>query len=218
MKSIPMGQATIRIMSKNWPVACFGLICLSFRAFCFTKKSRLRRIFSQKSFSLIIVLCIWFQVFYSVYQFIVSINYSNSNAQWLQQRNLYQTVMKKVSNNKPFVQPNLVRYKSHNTISILKTLKTTYVNRGNMNDITITRFASIGVDRCCDDTVDKKRVNSCVLKHLCRGSSETKKIEKNTLKCVLISRFQKIAAGALKKIALAALSFETALRAVLNNC
>jgi len=87
-----------------------------------------------------------------------------------------------------------------------------------MNDITITRFASIGVDRCCDDTVDKKRVNSCVLKHLCRGSSETKKIEKNTLKCVLISRFQKIAAGALKKIALAALSFETALRAVLNNC
>ena len=43
--------------------------------------------------------------------------------------------------------------------------KTTYVNTRNIN-ITITRLVSIHVVRRCDDTVDKKRVHSCVLKHL----------------------------------------------------
>ena len=43
-------------------------------------------------------------------------------------------------------------------------------------NITITRLVSIRIARCCDDAVDKKRVNSCVLQHLFGGSSSTKKI------------------------------------------
>ena len=35
----------------------------------------------------------------------------------------------------------------------------------------------------CDDTVDKKQMNSCVLEHLFRGSGETKKIAQNPQKC-----------------------------------
>jgi len=62
---------------------------------------------------IIILWCIWFQVSYSVYQFIGGINDSNSNTQWLQQHNSYQTVMKKVSKNKPFVKSNLVRYNTN---------------------------------------------------------------------------------------------------------
>jgi len=46
--------------------------------------------------------CIWFQVSYSVYQFIGGENDSNSNTELSQRHNLYQTVNKKVSNNKPF--------------------------------------------------------------------------------------------------------------------
>jgi len=33
---------------------------------------------------------------------------------------MYQTVIEKVSKNQPFVKSNLLRYKSHNTISIPK--------------------------------------------------------------------------------------------------
>jgi len=39
--------------------------------------------------------------------------------------------------------------------------------------------------RRCDDTVDKKRVNSCVLKYLFGGSWVTKKIAKTPRKCCL---------------------------------
>jgi len=60
------------------------------------------------------------QVFYSVYQFISSENDLNSNTEWSQRHNLYQKVITKVLNNKPFVKSNLLRYKSHNTISIPK--------------------------------------------------------------------------------------------------
>jgi len=45
-------------------------------------------------------------------------NDSNSNTEWSQRHSLYQTVIKKFSNNKSFVKSNLLRYKSHNTISI----------------------------------------------------------------------------------------------------
>jgi len=49
-------------------------------------------------------------------------NDSNSNAEWSERYNLYQTVPEKMSHNKPFVKSSLlpVRYKSHNTISIPK--------------------------------------------------------------------------------------------------
>jgi len=64
--------------------------------------------------------CIWFQVSNSVYQFIGGENDFNSNIEWSQRHNLYQTVSKKVSNNKSFVKANLLEYKSHNIISIPK--------------------------------------------------------------------------------------------------
>jgi len=64
--------------------------------------------------------CISFQVSYSVYRFICSENDLNSNTESSQRHNLYQTVITKVLNDKPFVKSNLLRYKSHNAISIPK--------------------------------------------------------------------------------------------------
>ena len=64
--------------------------------------------------------CISFQVSYSVSQFICNENDLNSNTEWSQRHNLYQTVITQVLNNKPFVKSNLLTYKSHNTISIQK--------------------------------------------------------------------------------------------------
>jgi len=54
-------------------------------------------------------------------------NNSNSNTEWSQRYNLYQTVIMKVSNDKPFV----LRHKSHNTISIPKQFITNMYGRGN---------------------------------------------------------------------------------------
>jgi len=62
----------------------------------------------------------WFELSYSVYQFIGGENDLNSNTEFSQRHSLYQTVIKKVSNNKPFVKSNILRYKSHNTIPIPK--------------------------------------------------------------------------------------------------
>jgi len=46
------------------------------------------------------------------------------------------------------------------------------------------RLVSIFMARRFDDTVDKKRVNSCVQKHLfVGGSSSTQKIAKKSRKC-----------------------------------
>jgi len=53
-------------------------------------------------------------------------------------------------------------------------------------NVTITRLFSLRVTRRCDNTVDKKRVNSCVLKHLfSEGVQQPKKSPKRTLKCCL---------------------------------
>jgi len=49
-------------------------------------------------------------------------NDSNSNAQQSHRHYLLQTAMKKVSNNKSFVRSSLVKYKSHNTNSIQKSV------------------------------------------------------------------------------------------------
>jgi len=75
--------------------------------------------------------CIWFEVSYSairrVYEFIGGENDSNSNTEWSQRYSLYQTVIMKLSNNKHFV----LRYKSHNIISIPKQFVTNMYSRGN---------------------------------------------------------------------------------------
>jgi len=47
-------------------------------------------------------------------------NLQNYNTQCSQQHSLYQTVMKEVSIDKPFVKSDLLSYKSHNTNSIPK--------------------------------------------------------------------------------------------------
>jgi len=57
-------------------------------------------------------------------------NDSNFNTEWSKRHSLYQTVIKKVSNNKPFVKSNLLRYKSHNTISIPKQYTRNNVQQG----------------------------------------------------------------------------------------
>ena len=120
--------------------------------------------FSQEIFFLLIRGCISFEVFYSVYQYSSGKNVSNSNTKWSQRHNLYETVITKVSNNKPFVKSNLLRCKSHNTISIPK-----HFIRNNMtkhSDYFVWKDTSERVARRCDDTVDRKWVHSCVLKHL----------------------------------------------------
>ena len=70
-----------------------------------------------------------------------------------------------------------------------------------------------------DDIVDKKRVNSCVLKHLSlEGVEQPKFSPKNAgnalSDALLMSRFQYFASGTTKK---KKQFFETALRAVLIN-
>jgi len=76
------------------------------------------------------------------------------------------------------------------------------------------------VTRRCDDTVDKKRVNSCVPKHLFLEEFEQPKISPNKpgndfSDALLMSSFQNFAADAAKKQNRG--FFETVLRVVLIN-
>jgi len=81
------------------------------------------------SFFLIQVSFLFKFLSYSFYKFISSENDLKSNSAWSQRHNLYQTVITKVWNNKPFVKSTLLRYKLHNTISIqIDLLETTYIN------------------------------------------------------------------------------------------
>ena len=78
------------------------------------------------------------------------------------------------------------------------------------------------VARCCDDTVDKKRVNSSVLKHLFLERVEQPKISSKTpgnalSDALIMSCFQNFAADAAKKKPRSAWFFETALCAILIN-
>jgi len=95
-----------------------------------------------------------------------------------------------VSNNKPFEISNLLRYKSHNTISITKHFIRNNVQQGECltqdfdmtkhSDYFVWKDTSERVARRCDDTIDKKRVNSCVLKHLfLEGVEQPKYRQKN---------------------------------------
>jgi len=88
------------------------------RIFC--KKLACSAFFLLKILFLISLGCVWFQVPYSVYQFIGSVNGSNSNNEWAPCHNLYQIVSKKVLNNKPFVKSNHLKSKFHNTNSVPK--------------------------------------------------------------------------------------------------
>jgi len=86
----------------------------------FHTKSGLRCKIFIKPFFFIIRRCVSFEVLYSVYQFISGVNDLNSNTEWSQRHNWYETAIPKVSDKRPFVNSNLLRYKSHNTISIPK--------------------------------------------------------------------------------------------------
>jgi len=75
------------------------------------------------------------------------------------------------------------------------------------------------VARRCDYTVDKKRVNSCVLKHLFLEGVEQPKISPNNpgnalSDALLMSPFQNFAADAARKKPRSARFFETTLRAI----
>jgi len=90
------------------------------------------------------------------------------------------------------------------------------------SDYFVWEDTSERIARRCDDTVDKKRVNSCVLKHLFwRELSNQKYRQKNPgnalSDALLMSCFQIFAPDAGKKKPRCARFFETALRAVLIN-
>ena len=94
----------------------------------------------------------------------------------------------------------------------------TYVNTRNIN-ITITRPVSIRVVRHCDDTVDKKWLNSCVLKHLLcwREFSNYQNGQKNLeMFSPKRSSFPNFAEDITKKEVHPARFFENALHAGLN--
>jgi len=90
------------------------------------------------------------------------------------------------------------------------------------SDYFVWKDTSERVARRCDYTVDKKRVNSWVLKHLfLEGVGQPKISPKkpgNALSdALLMSRFQKFAAYAAKQQSRSARFFETVLRVVLIN-
>jgi len=90
------------------------------------------------------------------------------------------------------------------------------------SDYFVWKDTSERVARRCDYTVDKKRVNSCVLKHLFLEGVEQPKISPKTpgnalSDALLMSRFQNFAADAATKKPRSARFFETVLRAVLIN-
>jgi hypothetical protein len=113
-----------------------------------------------------------FVVLYSVYQYISGENDLNTTTEWSRWHNLYQTVITKVSNNKPFVKSNLLRYKSHNTISIPKQFIRNNVTKH--SDYFVWKDTSERVAWRCDDTVDRKRVNSYWNTSFWRDSSNQK--------------------------------------------
>jgi len=100
--------------------------------------------------------------------------------------------------------------------------KPTDLNMTKHSDYFVWKDTSKRVARRCDDTVDEKRMNSCVLKHLFLEGFEQPKISpknpRNALSdALLISRFQNFAADATKKKPRSAQFFKTALRVVLMN-
>jgi len=128
LNTISIGQSTHYELVKKSGLRriLFDKSCL--QCISFHKKSCLRRILFRQIF--LEPRCIWFEFFYPVCQFIDGENDLNSNTEWWQRQGLYQTVIKKVSNNKPFVKSNLLRHKSHNTILISKQFIRNNVQQG----------------------------------------------------------------------------------------
>jgi len=87
--------------------------------------------------------------------------------------------MKKVPTNKSFVKSNLLRYKSHNTHSIPAQFIRNNSTVTKHLDYYVWKDMSECVARRCDDTVDKTRVISCVLKHLFLAGGEQPKKSAN---------------------------------------
>ena len=86
-------------------------------------------------------------------------------------------------------------------------LKPTDFDVAKHSDYFVSKDTSERAARRCDDTVDKKQVNPCVLKHLFLEGVE----QPNALSdALLMSHFQRFAADAAKK--------KTALCAVFANC
>jgi len=130
----------MRIQSKNPACGAFCSISLACGTFCFYKKSGLRRILFVRN---LLLNHLRMHFIYSVYQYISGENYLNSNIELSQQHDLYQTVITKLSNNKPYVKSNLLIYKSHNLFQFKNSLlETTYVITCNIT-ITNTRLISI---------------------------------------------------------------------------
>jgi len=83
-------------------------------------------------------------------------------------------------------------------------LKPTDLDMTKHSDYFVWRDTSEHVARRCDDTVDKKRVNSCELKHLFLEGVEQPKISPKNPRnahsdALLMSRFQNFTADAAKK-------------------
>ena len=211
----------------------FDKSCL--RRILFHNKSGLRRILFIKIPLLNLSGMQFISSIYSVYQFISSENDLNSNAEWSQRHNLYQTVIKTILNNKPFVKSNLLRCKSHNTILLFQNnlLETTYVNTCNII-VANTRLISILFrlhavsSRLLQNLWHRNGPEQEASEFLCtkttlfRESWATKKIAKNPRKCslqratnVVFSKFH--GWRRIKKKPRSAQFFETALRAVLLN-
>ena len=126
--TISIGQSTHQDLVKILGCGVFCLISLACGAFCSIKN------LACGAFFIYVFLlkpgCIWFEDPCSVYQFIGGGKDSNSNTEWSWRHNLHQKVIEKMSNNKPFVKSNLLKYKSHNTISIPKEFIRNNVQQG----------------------------------------------------------------------------------------
>jgi len=100
-----------------------------------------------------------FLILSTIYQYISGENDSNSNTEWSQRHNLCQTVITKVSNNKPFVKSKQSLPQRYLYVGVNSTVT-------KHSDYFVWKDTSERVARCCDDTVERKRVNPCILKHL----------------------------------------------------
>jgi len=116
---IPPWQSLVTDSIKKYGLRRILLFksCLRHILFLFDSRIWPTARFSWKFWLFIILGWIWFQVNHSC-QFIGGEHDSNPNTEWSQRHNLFQTIIKKVSNNKPFVKSNLLKYKSHKSNSI----------------------------------------------------------------------------------------------------
>ena len=153
-------------------------------------------------------------------------NDSNFKTEWLQRHYCYQTVIKNESHNKPFIKSNLLRYKSHNTISIPKQFIRNNVQQGEWPRKAYRFWHHQALRSPCLKGHVRAR-GSTLWRHHWQEASEflctktplfgAKNIAKNPRKCslrcatnVMFSRFRRWRRQKINR-------FETVLRAVLIN-